>query len=933
MNIIFSPEYSGTVYVRPVDGKDVMMDTTVVNTIGLINLLELRLGLHYEEVSGQERVAHYYDALCKYMAAHPQNVMAASFKTAGLGTAKAMLAWREELRGAEWDFDGKEISDRLAVLIGVEEYFRKQDGCDMAGRLHIVTDQVAAQQLDCQDMTIHLAVGKDLLKPTVKNLIEVLESQGATTVPTPQAASKDNNLSKVRQLIASEQKGKITLAKDDDSIQIWKFPDDHLACEYLSYNNMDDVDVWVNADNKQMDNWLMLMNSAQTGSVTADCTPQLTQLFVMGLGMFAHPLNVNTLIEWLNMPVHPIDRFFRSVLADTIVREGGYRNDACKERVAQFVEGRFVYLNDDEKALPEDEQQKIRQKDRKKRQKQVDVFLPSLDRKETIETEKVRQFVAELSAWARQRAHLMAGEAESQWVEQLVAVAGMCDAYHILLGTISEPTVDYKTLDSWMSTVYEKGAYTNAVAERGCRTVVDSPAKIASVAGKTVWIGVDGDTSHAQECAFLYPSEKARLTQMMYMHPWAEAKENGYYEQTMMTPLRMTEGQLILVVRERIGGETTLKHPLIVRLERQVENIEDFVRYPQIGVEHRHEVEKVANGSVAAELQFDHSDKIQWPDHLSPTTIGTLAEHPFDYLMERLLNITNDGKAQMADAKTTKGNVAHAVIEALFAPRDGKRYSKPEEIEARIRDEYEAVYTQILEAKGAVLQLAENRLTEKLLHEQLRSCLDTLLEILKDNGLKVTGCEHYVESRMNLGLPKATDSEGNVKDRDILGFIDMTLEDKDGHPVVFDFKWTAWANGYQEKLSENRSVQLELYRWMLGREKKDQVERVAYFLMPEARLYSREAFKGRHCTQLTSENCADIVAQLRRSAIYRRQQIESGVVETNGIYDELQYVKDTEAQGLFPLKKTEKKTREGTVKVTKEGYFFSQYGLFNNKTE
>ena len=29
--------------------------------------------------------------------------------------------------------------------------------------------------------------------------------------------------------------------------------------------------------------------------------------------------------------------------------------------------------------------------------------------------------------------------------------------------------------------------------------------------------------------------------------------------------------------------------------------------------------------------------------------------------------ITNDGKAQMADAKTTKGNVAHAIIEALFA--------------------------------------------------------------------------------------------------------------------------------------------------------------------------------------------------------------------------------------------------------------------------
>lgn len=563
-------------------------------------------------------------------------------------------------------------------------------------------------------------------------------------------------------------------------------------------------------------------------------------------------------------------------------------------------------------------------KDKKKRQKQVAVFLPSLESSNTISTENVKQFVIELSSWARQRAHLMAGEEDNeQWVEQLMTVSAMCDAFHILLGTINTDTIDYKTIDSWMSTVYEKGAYTNAIAERGCRTVVESPAKIASVANKTVWMGVDGDASQGQECAFLYPSEKAKLLEQMYMHPWAEEAEINYHEQMMMTPLRMTSGQLILVVRERIGGEQTLKHPLIVRLEQQVENIEDFVVRPSIGVEDRYEVDVVENGGVEAELHFAHADKIQWPDHLSPTSIGTLAEHPFDYMMERLLVITNDGKAKMADAKTTKGNVAHAVIEELFAPRDERRYSTPEEIETRILNEYEAAYIKVLEAKGAVLQLAENKLAEKLLHEQLRSCLDTLLEILKENELKVTGCEPYVECMMGLDLPQALDKEGNVKERDMVGFIDMTLEDKDGHPVVFDFKWTTWAKGYQDKLSENRSVQLELYRMMLGREKKDEVKRVAYFLMPEARLYSQEEFKGRSCHQLTPANRDNIVEQLKQSAKYRMEQIKSGVVETNGLFEELQYVKDTEAKGLFPLKKNEE---DGT----KEGNFFSQYGLFNN---
>lgn len=923
MKIIFSPEYSGAVYVKPSDGKEVMMDTMVTNTVGLVNLLELRLGLHYEDVSEQERVAKYYDAVCKYMASNPDNVLAKSFCVSALGTAKSMLTWREELRSAGWDFDGEDISKRLAVLIGVEEIFRKEDGCDMAGRIHIVTDQVSFQKLDCSDMDIEIAVSKDLLKPSAKGFIEVLESQGAKISTVAEAIDKGNNLSKIRKLIALKEQGRIALDKTDDSLQIWMFPDDRSACEYLSYNKMDDIDVWINADNKQMDDWMMLMGRPMTGSSTVDCIPQLTQLFVMRLGLFANPLNVNTLIEWLNMPVHPIDRYFRSILAEAIVSQGGYRNEACKKRIDEYIAGKYVYLDEEQKQLTEEEQNDIRLKDKKKRQRLVDTYLPSMESGDNIHTDDVRQFVMELSSWSRQRAHLMSSEpGNDQWIEQLMAIAGMCDAFYILLGTISTEILDYKIIDSWMSTVYQKGSYTNAIAERGCQTVVDSPAKMASVSRKTLWVGVDGDASHSQECAFLYPSEKASLKEMQYLQPWAEDAEAQYHEQQMMTPLRMTSDKLILVVRERIAGEATLKHPLIVRLEQQIENIKDFIRYPKIGKKDRHNVEMVQHAKVEPELHFDHADQLKWPDHLSPTSIGTLTEYPFDYMMETLLGIANEGKAQMADARTTKGNVAHAVIQSLFAPRDDKRYAKPAEIASRIENEYEEAYTKVLEAKGAILQLAENKLTEKLLYEQLRGCLDTLLEILGDNDLKVTGCEHYVEGKMNFGLPKAFDSEGKERDRDMLGFIDMTLEDKDGHPVVFDFKWTTWAKGYQNKLTENRSIQLEFYRWMLSREKKDQVQRVAYFLMPEAHLYSQEKFIGRHCTQILPDNTDNIVEQLRQSALYRKHQIESGVVETIGKYEELQYVKDTQSKGLYPLKQSD----EGT----NERFFFSNYGLFNN---
>lgn len=899
------------------------MDTVVTNTTGLINLLELRLGLHYEEIPVYERMAHYYDAVSKYMTTYPDNVMAESFRLAGLSTAKSMLGWREELRSADWKFNGADISDRLSVLIGVEKYFCQKSGNDMAERLHTVTEQVMAQELDCSEMTLQLACEKNLLKPSVSTLISVLEQQGAKVELILEADYMENNLSRVRHLIAEGQQGKIRLDENDSSLLIYQFSDERAAYEYLSYQKLDDVDVWINADNKQMDNWLMLMNQPMTGSVAADCIPQLTQLFVMGLGMFSSPLDVNILIEWLNMPLHPIDRFFRLRLAESIVTEGGYRNGTCRQLIKDYIDGKFVYLNDEQKALPEDELQKIREKDYKKRQRMADIFLPPLESVKEIRTDDVRLFVSELSAWSRQRAHLLEEDQDcAPWIEQLMTVASMCDALHILLGTINVPIIDYKIIDSWISSIYEKGAYTNAAAERGCRIVVDSPSKIATVAKKTVWLGVEGDDGHTQECAFLYPSEKRKLTEQHYINPWDDANESHYHEHMRMTPLRMTEDQLILVVCKTRGGETTLKHPLIVRLEQQVENIEKFILTPKIDSGDMTEVKIVENGGVAAELQFEYADKLRWPDHLSPTSIATLVEHPFDYLMERMLNITADGKAQMADVKTTMGNVAHAVIEALFSPAEGRRYATPDEISLRM-EHYDAEYIKVVEAKGAILQLAENRLKEKLLHEQLRVCLDTLLEILKDNDLKVTGCEQYVQANLNLGLPDASEKDENEEKRDVLGFIDMTLEDTEGYPVVFDFKWTTWAKGYQDKLESNRSVQLELYRIMLGQKARNEVRRVAYFLMPEARLYSKEVFKGRHCIQITPDNRDNIVEELRQSVIYRKKQLECGVVETNGAYDELQYVKDTEIDGLFPLKKDEEKN-------VKEENFFSQYGLFNN---
>ena len=361
MKIYYSEEYEGHLYVKPSEagahqvqkGCLAQMDTMVANTMGLLQQLALRLGLHFDTVPSHERIALYYEAMNKFFKKNPDNVLADSFRLSGLSTAKVVLGWRDELRNAGCLKDEAQLSEmiatvkseRLKAVFKIERFFsdyntlsENKKSLASQDRMTIrqqVLDELERQSLDCSDYQIILPCSIDLLRPLEQVLLQRLQQHGASLSVLPYAADKKvneksdkkNNLFLIRQIIEEERKEKIHFRKGDGSFLIYEFDDDNDAHKYLSYKEFDDVDVWVNADNKQMDNWLKLMRKPQTGSVMQDCTPQLTELFVIGVSLFMSPLNVNLLIEWLNMPLHPLDSFFRKRLADAIMKEGGYRNE------------------------------------------------------------------------------------------------------------------------------------------------------------------------------------------------------------------------------------------------------------------------------------------------------------------------------------------------------------------------------------------------------------------------------------------------------------------------------------------------------------------------------------------------------------------------------------------------------------------------------
>lgn len=921
MRVLFSPEYKGHVFLGLNEENKELMDVMVCDTSGLIGMLELRLGLHTEDYAGHYRTVKYYEIMQEYMKQVPKNILAESFKLSSLGTAEQALHWRDSLVLDKWQ--GKEVAgmERLNVLAGIEQQFNCPGMADRLKDLLICINKEKTDAL--KDIELALPCDKSLLHPAVIELLDAMEQHGAIIMHrNNKSVQKPNNLQRVAEMLLSSSKEKIVLDEKDESLQIYQFYDENAANEYMALKgDQMGADVWINSQNKALDNWLRMMGKPTMGSTMTASLPELLQLFVSGIDMMKEPLNIKSIISWLYSPMQPLGSFFGGILAETIITEGGYRNEKCKDVIAKYIEGKYTFHDKkEEEGMTEQEIVKRNKKEEDERRQLVASYLPSFEATagKGIDASRLKVYLNNLSAWASKRAHFLREKSGNDgWCAQLDSLAQMCNTFILLLESsgITEE-VDIKLVDSWISTLYKGESFMQYAAQVGSHVLIDNPAKMAAHSKRTIWMNFIGGEERRLDCSFLYPTEKETIKDSLTI--WDERKEADFHQLMQQLPFLMTDEQMILVTTEHTCSEVSPKHPLMVRLESQVENLKAFIVTPNLLGEELENVKAVRNNNTSKLIEFEHADKINWPTYLSPTSIGTLVEYPLDYMMERILKIGSTGPGSISDLKTTKGNVAHAVIEHLFAPRDEQRCSKADEIAKRIDEEFDEQVRRQIEACGAILYLPENRLDAELLKEQLRKCLDVLLEILRDNHLVVTGCEHLVTKDM--GLLK------NENGYDMKGFIDMTLEDENHHPVVFDFKWTSSRSYHRDLLTSNRSIQLELYRDMLGTEQRDAVERTAYFLMPEAQLYSKEHFEGTHCTQLEPANKDNIVEQLKRSVNYRKSQLGAGKLEVAEGFplSELDYYNDTESQNLFPLK-IEKGTQTANI--------FSNYMLFKGITE
>lgn len=921
MDIFYSPQYSGYTFTDLQENGGLLFDTVIVDTAGLMNLICLHGGLHLQVHDSTERLVAYYKAMRDYTAHNPGHILEKSFQTDGLNTAKVCLSWRDALVLAGWNDKTAAASERMEVLQGIEESF------DCPGTIDLIATITNAIQKGCmlpEDMNIFTPCDYKLFHPAVVGLLDALVSRGAK-VTTLKAAShkEDNNLCTVIKILNGEEKTVVNLKKNDPSLKILNFEEKDDALRWLSMQSDNAYDVWIDSDAKSLDNYLRLEGKPTTGSTVYQCMPQISQLFVIGLSLFSKPLNVNMLLEWLYAPLSPVSRTLARWLSPKIVAKGGYFNDECKEVIQKYLAGDYDWF---EEGTTEDQKKKSIEKDKKRKETMLKNFLYFFeeDKDHTdsdaneADVSKLHDFTEALNKWAKQQMTMTDNE---ERIAQLGKISTETAAVLLLLEDYQGKAIPFSTIENWMGSLYKYADYKQYDAQRGCRNTVSSPGNIIGQPKKTIWCDFVGCDAEKLTYSFLTYKEKETFKESLKL--WNEAKEQKYRRSMLLMPFIMTEDELTLVTYNRDGGNEEEKHPLMIQLEQQINDLDKSFIHPSLDKSMLEDATAIDNKNRNEDNdEFIHLPKPEliqdrFPESESYSSLSNMFQSPLDYVFQAMADIYPSGLSAMSPIWTTKGNVAHAVIQTIFWDKDDEKSGYPDAIEKNLRDNYDTTFTKVVNAYGAIMLLPENIIDTQTFKEQLRQCASRLLDIVKVNHLHVTGIEHFEKSKL-----------GFNPDIDLLGYIDMLLANDAGVPFIFDFKWSGNQKWFGGLLRENKSLQLSLYRALVNERSSKQVGGVGYFLMPEGRLVTTGGIIGDTVTTIELDEerkSCNLIDEMRNSYSYRRKQLEQGLIEIGDGENPatLHYGQDEDILDLVPLD-----TDDNGNKI---GNKFSNYDCFKRK--
>lgn len=179
---------------------------------------------------------------------------------------------------------------------------------------------------------------------------------------------------------------------------------------------------------------------------------------------------------------------------------------------------------------------------------------------------------------------------------------------------------------------------------------------------------------------------------------------------------------------------------------------------------------------------------------ISATSLEKLVSCPLSWVLSERAAVHSGAIARVASGSQLFGTLSHRLVELLHEEGAFSLAEQPFVVQAR------ATFGRLLEREGAMLLLPGAASERHQLVEQVAAAMRALHRYLARSGWRIAGIEEPVEFTTAIGAVK--------------GRLDVRLLDPAGRPGVLDLKWGKAS--YSDRLRTGRAVQLAVYARALG---------------------------------------------------------------------------------------------------------------------
>lgn len=861
MKILFGMHLDGAAWSRQL----ACIGEVRTGPLSLMKILETQLGLSGPTVHPVKRIDEYMKRIARidYESAWFNK----SFSVDPWSTARQLLEWRDELIENGWQGTAENCSSpRLKALADLENVPIPLS----AGRSDRLRDIIRRleQNFKVQIASIQVIEPMGMLPPAWQDLFRQLQNQGISIdLYQEVAGSEQNSNLALTQAVLHGADGHGSLSLQDDSLILLKANNEWEAAEQLALwlacepeaNNQ--AAVICGSDTHILDQALKRHGLPCLGRSEASRWRGVQQVLPLMIANAWNPVDIRFLIELLSLTESPLPNWVCRTLLKAINQEPGVGGEAWNDALETIVVRRKEEL--EKKGAPKSEEKA------RAFAKEINSLLVEerFDPAEGIPEENLRKHCQKVIEW-------LGWKLDTD--PMLAEVVGQArQLQELSLGKVKIPR---NTLERMLDTIIGAGSYADDIREETAPwQVLDHPGQLVDKCSEIIWWGFNDPMSKPP--TYWTDQERNDLlaagVQIEKSRDFRSREANAWQRGFMHAGKRF-----IAVYIAGIDGEEAFHHPFWDTIcyaaaragSLSEEDVQAFLVKECQGFECLKEWEFAGRKKTLEKAPDDKPAEyipvynvppsvIKPPSQLSYSQMAAMIACPMKWAMQYHAGLRLSESQTVPSSNQMLGTLCHRIVEELYS--DGKQW-EPD----AAAQETGLLYDNLLPSMASELLLEGNAIENMRCRASIMDAVRQLVEAINRLDLKVEKTEAPLEAQIN-GIP-------------FVGYADLLLRDKNGHPFVLDMKWSYTSKYYRQEVEEGSALQLATYAWMLRTAESAPEVHTGYFMLAQGQIISDSALLAEDAINppRTLEEVWDIAVSALNNDI---KQLDDGLIEARGI--------------------------------------------------